>query len=148
MLHDDMTLARLMVYAQSIEESKVGRIDRNLKICVSCNEGQPRFKKRAQGQEEPRSAKVKLEKGGGSQNGNPTSVTCVKRNYGEYVKGTRSYFGCGKEGYKVRDCPTIASRGRDGKQVSPNVPKDDGVSMHSELRDQSRMRMTYDVKLL
>ena len=31
MLHDDMTLARLMVYAQYIEESKLGRISRNLK---------------------------------------------------------------------------------------------------------------------
>ena len=25
----------------------------------------------------------------------------------------------------MRDCPTIASRGRDGKQVYPNVPNDD-----------------------
>ena len=31
MLHDDMSLARLMVYAQSIEESKLKRMDRNLK---------------------------------------------------------------------------------------------------------------------
>ena len=31
MLHDDMTLARLMVYAQSIEESKLRRMARNLK---------------------------------------------------------------------------------------------------------------------
>ena len=30
MQHDDMTLARLIVYAQSIEESKLGRIARNL----------------------------------------------------------------------------------------------------------------------
>ena len=32
---------------------------------------------------------------------------------------------CGKEGQKVRDCPMIASRGREGKQVAPSVPKDD-----------------------
>ena len=31
MLHDDMTLAILMVYVQSIEESKFCRIDINLK---------------------------------------------------------------------------------------------------------------------
>ena len=31
MLHDDMTLSRLMVYAQSIEESKLRRMARNLK---------------------------------------------------------------------------------------------------------------------
>ena len=29
MLYDDMTLARLMVYEQSIEESKVSRMARN-----------------------------------------------------------------------------------------------------------------------
>ena len=46
MFHDDVTLARLMVYAQSIEESKLGRISRNLKRSVSNDQGQPRFKKR------------------------------------------------------------------------------------------------------
>ena len=29
------------------------------------------------------------------------------------------------EGLKVRDCPMIASRGRDDKHVAPSVPKDD-----------------------
>ena len=45
MLHDDLTLGRLMVYAQSIEESKLGRIARNLKRSCSSYQGQPRFKK-------------------------------------------------------------------------------------------------------
>ena len=31
MLHDEMTLDRLMVYAKSIEESILGRIARNMK---------------------------------------------------------------------------------------------------------------------
>ena len=35
MLHDEMTLSRLMVYDQSIEESKPGRIVRNLKKSAS-----------------------------------------------------------------------------------------------------------------
>ena len=30
-----------------------------------------------------------------------------------------------KEGHKVRDCPMIASRGREAKQVAPSVAKDD-----------------------
>ena len=34
MFHVDMTLSRLMVYVQSIEESKLGRIARNLKKSV------------------------------------------------------------------------------------------------------------------
>ena len=31
MLHDDVTLSRLMVYDQSIKESKLGCIDKNMK---------------------------------------------------------------------------------------------------------------------
>ena len=34
MLHDDMTLARIMVYAQSIKDSKHNRMSRNLKGMV------------------------------------------------------------------------------------------------------------------
>ena len=83
------------MYAQSIEKSKLVRITRNLKRSGSSDQGQLRFKKRAQGQEEPRSAKVKLEKGGGSKKGKPPCVTCGKRHYGEYLKGTEICFGCG-----------------------------------------------------
>ena len=52
-------------------------------------------------------------------------VKCGKKHYGECLLGNGSWFGCGKEGHKVRDFPMIASRGREGKQVSPSVPKDD-----------------------
>ena len=69
---------------------------------------------------------MKLEKGGGSQNGKPTSVTCGKRHYRKSLAGTSDCYGCGKDDHKVRDCPTIAPRGREGKQVSPNVPQNDG----------------------
>ena len=77
-LHDDMTLSILMVYAQSIEDSKLKRMSRNLNRSGSSEQDQTRFEKSAQGQEEPRSAKVKLEKGGGCPNGKPTCVTCEK----------------------------------------------------------------------
>ena len=76
MLHDDITQARLVVYAQSIEESKHRRIARNLKRSGSNDHGQPRFKQRAQTQDESRSAKVNFERVGGSQNEKPTRVTC------------------------------------------------------------------------
>ena len=56
MLHDDMTLARLMVYAQSITESKLDIMSTNLKMSGLSDQDQPRFKKRAQNQKEPRSA--------------------------------------------------------------------------------------------
>ena len=50
MLHDDMTLARLMVYAQSIEESKLRRMARSLKRSSVNDQEQTRFKKRFQTQ--------------------------------------------------------------------------------------------------
>ncbi|XP_069143313.1 uncharacterized protein [Solanum lycopersicum] len=125
MLHDDMTLTKLLVYAQSIEESKLTMMARSLKRSCTNNKEKTRFKKRAQTQEDPKSSKVKLEKGGSSQKVKPTCTICGKKHYGECLLGTGSFFGCGKEGHKGRDCPMIASRGREGKQVAPSVPKDD-----------------------
>ena len=45
MLHGAMNLSRLMVYAQSIKESKLSRISRNLKRSGPSKQNQPRFKK-------------------------------------------------------------------------------------------------------
>ena len=64
----------------------------NIKRSGSSDQEKSRFKKRTQNQEEPRSAKVKLKKGGGSQNIKPSCVTCGKRHYGECLKGTESFF--------------------------------------------------------
>ena len=58
MLYDDMTLSRLIVYDQSIEVSKLKMMSRILKRSGSSHHGQPSFKKRAQTQEESRSANV------------------------------------------------------------------------------------------
>ena len=44
MLHDDMTLARLMVYAQSIEEFRLMRMSRNLKRSGSSDQDQTMLK--------------------------------------------------------------------------------------------------------
>ena len=42
-------------------------------------------------------------------------------------------FGCGKDGHKVRHCPT-----RDGMNVSPNVPKDDAPMKRRSYTLQNR----------
>ena len=96
-----------------------------MKKSGSSDQDQIRFKQRPQTLKEPRNAKVKLEKGGGFQNGKPTCVTCGKRHYGECLRGTRICYGCVKEGHRVRYRPNIASRGKEGKEVAPNVPTED-----------------------
>ncbi|TMX02511.1 hypothetical protein EJD97_021246 [Solanum chilense] len=68
--------------------------------------------------------KVKLEKSSGSQNSKPTCDTCGKKHYGKCLVGTKHFFGCGKDGHKVKDCPIIAAREKEGKQVPPIVPGD------------------------
>ena len=123
MLHDDMTVARLMVYAQSIEESKHRRMARRLKRSGASDQEQTRLKKRAQTQEESKTVKVILERGGGSQNVKHTCVICGRKHYVECLLGTGSCYGCVKKGHKVRDFPMITSREREGKQVTPSVPK-------------------------
>ena len=68
---------------------------------------------------------MKFEKGGGSQNDKSTCVTCGKRRYGKCLAGTSGCVCSGKDDHKVRDCPNITSRGKKGKKVAPDVPKED-----------------------
>ena len=102
MLHDDITVDRLMVYKKSIEESKLKRMARILKRVGSSDREQTRVKNMAQTQEEPRSANVKFYKGGESQNEKPTCANCGKRYFGKCLAGTSGFYGCGKDYHKVR----------------------------------------------
>nr|XP_010317529.1 uncharacterized protein LOC104646125 [Solanum lycopersicum] len=116
-----------MVYAQSIEKSKLRRMATSSKRSGASDQEQSRLRKKVQSQGESRSSKFKVEKGGGSKDGNTTCSNCCKKHYGECLLCTRSCFGCGKDGHNVRDCPMIASRGRQGKQVAPSSPKEDAL---------------------
>ena len=57
----------------------------------------------------------------GSQ-GVSTFSHCGKKHFGNCLDNTSGCFGCGKNGHKVRDCPTIAARGREAKKVPPDTP--------------------------
>ena len=60
MLHVNMNCFSLMVYAQSIEESKFFWISRNFKMSGQGEQHQNRVKKRAQIHDEPSAPKYKL----------------------------------------------------------------------------------------
>ena len=47
-------------------------------------------------------------------------VLRVGRSIGKCLLGTSSFFGCGRDGNKVRDFPNIAARGREAMQDPPS----------------------------
>ncbi|WMV24613.1 hypothetical protein MTR67_017998 [Solanum verrucosum] len=94
MLHGDMNISRLIVYAQSIEESKLERNNRELKRGRYDEEGQPRSKR----------------------------VSTIKMPPWSTMISTDGCFGCAKKGHKMRDCPTLSAQGRETKQASLDGP--------------------------
>ncbi|XP_049391309.1 uncharacterized protein LOC125855610 [Solanum stenotomum] len=121
-LHEDMNICRLMVYAQSIEESKLNRMNMDLKRGRLNEKDQPRFKKRAPNQDSTSASKANEDKGGGSQFSKPLCATCGKKHFGKCLDSMSGCYGCGKNDHKVRDCPTLTARGRNAKQASIDVP--------------------------
>jgi len=58
----------------------------------------------------------------------PTCARCGRRHEGRCVAGTEGCFSCGESGHKIRDCPMIKAKGKEGKQAAPsgssvNAPK-------------------------
>ncbi|XP_049406077.1 uncharacterized protein LOC125869664 [Solanum stenotomum] len=135
MLHDDMNISTLIVYAQSIEESKLKRKSREMKRSRLNEQSQPRSKRRFSNQDSQmvnndRVSNTKSQGwyGNGSSFDRSRCAKCGKQHLGKCLAGTDGCFGCGKKGHKMRDCPTLSAKGRDDNQASldgsdPNAPK-------------------------
>lgn len=67
MLHNDMYISRFMVYCQSIEESKLRMMTRELKRGRSDEHDPPRFMMRAKYKDSSTDPNVNHERGGGSK---------------------------------------------------------------------------------
>ena len=80
------------------------------------------FKEMSPNQSGSSVAKVMIEGGTSSQGVKPTCARCGKKYFGKCLAGTGCCFSCGKDGHKVRHCPTIAVGGREAKQVPPYAP--------------------------
>uniref|UniRef100_M1DHL0 Gag-pol polyprotein n=1 Tax=Solanum tuberosum TaxID=4113 RepID=M1DHL0_SOLTU len=86
MLHDNMNVSRLMVYAQQIEESKLKRKNREVKRARtgdgnfsnarSNGQGQKKFKQGYSGQDSSNTPRFNQEKGSGSPFPKPTCTKC------------------------------------------------------------------------
>uniref|UniRef100_M1DFK3 Gag-pol polyprotein n=1 Tax=Solanum tuberosum TaxID=4113 RepID=M1DFK3_SOLTU len=66
--------------------------------------------------------------GSGSSLPMSTCTRCGRKHEGKCLADIDGWFGCGKSGHKMRDCPMLMAKGKEGKQAPPsgagsNAPK-------------------------
>ena len=139
-LHHEMDISRLIIYAQQIEESKLknrnrevkrGRTDDgNFSNARSDGQGRPRFKQRFSNQDSSSAPRVNKDKvsnpkpqggnSGSSYVARPNCAKCGRKHDGKCLVGTDGCFSCGKMGHKVRDFLMLKVKGREDKQAPPS----------------------------
>ena len=119
MLHNDMDICRLKVYAQQIEESKLRKMNRDGKRHRSNEPSQPKSKKRFYNQDSSVGIKDSVPNhnyqggsGGGYTHERPKCTTCGKQHLDKCIVGKDGYFGCGIRGHKMRDFPVLIEQGK------------------------------------
>ncbi|XP_049378201.1 uncharacterized protein LOC125842980 [Solanum stenotomum] len=99
MLHDNMDISRLLVYAQQVEETRLRKKNREVKRASTGDVNSSKGKFEVQG--------LIVQK-------------CSKKHEGKCLVGTDGCFNCGKSGHMKRDCPMLNFQVRKGKQVPPS----------------------------
>ncbi|TMX04591.1 hypothetical protein EJD97_007070 [Solanum chilense] len=115
----DLNQEEIKIRKERDRENKMPRYEDD-KSFHSKSEGQdmPRTKPRYSSQHCSKTSKVDKDKG--SESSKSTCPKCGSSNYGKCLADTNDYSRCGKDGHKVRDCPAIKTKRREGKKVATN----------------------------
>ncbi|XP_015078461.1 uncharacterized protein LOC107022337 [Solanum pennellii] len=106
-----------MVHAQQVKESRLKRKIRDARKTRSYERGTSKGR--------VSNHRYQRGKGGSSPSEKPTCTKCGKKHVGECLVGTDNYFGCGKSGHKVRDCPMDKAQGKKNNQSQASGPSSD-----------------------
>ncbi|XP_049381232.1 uncharacterized protein LOC125845741 [Solanum stenotomum] len=154
----DMTISRFLVYAQQIEETKLKKMNRDVKSLRTQDgnlskgrfeaQGTPRFKNRFSNQGTSSTPKVNKDmvptpkpqggSGGGSYVERLTCAKFGKKHGGKCLVGTNECFSCCKSGHMKRGFLLIRAQGREGKQVPPSGSNSDAPKKNHFYALQSR----------
>ncbi|TMX04848.1 hypothetical protein EJD97_004367 [Solanum chilense] len=133
MLHNNMENSPLIVHDQQVEENRLQRNNIYAKRIRSYEgdtskgtfeiQDKPKSKKRFSNQVPsnlPKACKDRVSnprsqrgRGGDSPSDKPRCTKCGKEHMGGCLVGRENFFGCGKSGHKVRNCPVTKVRGRE-----------------------------------
>ena len=113
-------------------------MNNNVKSGKYDEQGQPRFMKRAPNQDSSNASKGNKNRGSGSKFAKPTFHNFRKKHFGKCLAGTSGCYGCGKNYYQVKNCPTRMVRGREDKKASFNGPNLDSSKEDSFLCSSSK----------
>ncbi|WMV58487.1 hypothetical protein MTR67_051872 [Solanum verrucosum] len=137
MLHDNMYISCLMVYAQQMEDEKLQDKNREVKRArtgdgdfsnaKSDGQGRPRFKQRFSNQGSSSAPRVNKDmvsnpnpqgcNSCGSYVSRPNCAKCGRKHDGKCLVGPKWCYGCGKSVHKMRDCLMLKVKGREDKQA-------------------------------